>query len=315
MLVAGVVMVLASGWPAGAQAGELPLYTALHTRGAPQLDGILDEACWRNAVRTSPFVVIGGAAAEVATQAMVCWDRDHLYVAYVCAEPLMEDIATRLARQKMNPFDESIELFLNAADDRYSYLQLRVDIMGNRDTHRRNDPANELTGQWSAAVSRRQDHWTVELAVPFALLGVSTPKAARQWSWNANRQRMAHGGPVQWTCWSDTRGGFHSPARFGHMIFTDYRAWLRFHFRGQFDAIEQRMGDLVQRYPQVADSFLRRLQQLDQQQVEFFRQVVEGQSEGEQGRRAVLDRGAELVAAYEQALAEMRLVVLREVLR
>ncbi len=312
---AGLTLVLAVTWASGAaHAGELPFYAAMCTRTAPHVDGMLDDACWQRAEKTAPFVAIGGAAVGVTTQAMACWDSTQLYLAFVCPEPLMADLAERIAQGKVGPFDESVEVFLDAAADQFSYVQLRVGILGNRDTHRRSDPAEELTGRWIGAARRGADRWTVELAVPFALVGAS-PGAGTMFNFNVNRQRLPLAGPVEWTCWSDTKGGFHSPARFGHLVFTDYRAWLRQHFRSRLAAEEQRMGDLVLRFPQVAGQLHAELQRLDQEQGQFLGRVAAGEFKGERDCRTLFDEGETLVEAYERSLDEMRLVVIRDVLR
>ena len=150
--------------------------------------------------------------------------------------------------------------------------------------------------------------------MPFAMLE-SEPGVTTLWSFNVNRQRLAHGGPVQWTCWSDTKGGFHSPSRFGCLVFTEYRAWLRFHFRGRIDGEEQRMGRLALRFPEVGDQLLAELKRLDQEQAAFFERLSARQFRGEQDCRALFDQGTALVNRYGQSLGEMRLTVLRDVLR
>lgn len=314
-LIAGLTSATSGWWASATPADDLPFYAALHTRQAPTVDGGLDEACWQTAEMTRPFVAIGGAAVDVATQALACWDREHLYVAFICPEPRMKDLEDRIARADVGRFDESVELFLDAAGDRYSYVQLRVDILGNRDTHRRADLGDSLTPQWAGAVQRGVDAWTVEIAVPFAMLEAAQPGPATLWNWNVNRQRLAHGGPVQWTCWSDTKGGFHSPDRFGRLIFSDFRAWLRFHIRAQVEAVEAEMGDLVSRYPQAADSFLRQIEHLDRLQSEFLEALPEGRVELDSHRAAAYARGLILEASFSAALDEMRLTVLRDVLR
>lgn len=314
-LIVGLAAVLVGGVSARvSRAGDLPFYAALRTRSSPRVDGVLDDACWQNAEKTAPFVAIGGKAADVQTGSMACWDSGNLYIAFVCPEPRMEDLEARIARGDVDLFEESIEIFVNPSYDRYTYLQLRVDVLGNRDVHRRNDLTRDLDDRWTAAAARGQDQWTVEAAMPFAILG-SEPGVATLWSFNVNRQRLAHGGPVQWTCWSDTKGGFHSPSRFGCLVFAEYRAWLRFHFRREIDAQEQRMGELTLRFPQVGGELLTELQRLDQAQAGFFELVSTGESKGEQDCRTLFDHGAALLGTYEQSLAEMRLAVLRDVLR
>jgi cellulose/xylan binding protein with CBM9 domain len=295
-------------------AGDLPFYAALKTRTAPRVDGVLDDACWRNAEKSAPFVALGGKPVEVKTRAVLCWDDKNLYVAFVCPEPCMKDLTDRIARGDVKPLEESVELFVDSTYDRYTYLQLRVGLLGGRQIRSRFNVANDLANRWTAAVHRAKDKWTVELAVPFDVLG-SPPKVTTLWSFNANRQRLAHRGPVQWTCWSDTKKGFHSPSRFGCLVFADYRPWLRFYFRSRIDAQEQRMGDLALRYPQVADKLLSELERLDRDQAKFFHRVSTAGFKGEQDCRALFDQGGALVSTYEQSVADMRVTVLRDVLR
>jgi hypothetical protein len=297
-----------------AHAGDLPFYAALHTRTAPRVDGVLDEPCWQGAEQTRAFVAIGGAAMDVAARALACWDTERLYVALICSEPLMEELERRIARQDIAPFDESIEVFLDPTHDRYTYLQLRVDILGHRDTHRRNDPAPDLNDQWMAATARAADRWTVEMAIPLAMLGPA-PGAMTLFGFNANRQRLAHRGPVQYTCWSDTKGGFHSPARFGHLLFGGYALWLHQYFRGRANAMEHKIADLALRFPQVRDLVIAELEQLDQEQARFLQRVAAGALSGEEGCRGLHGEGLALIDRYEQALAETRLAVMRDVLR
>jgi len=310
-----VLAVTAASLAGGAQAGDLPFYSALYARTAPRIDGVLDEACWRHAEQTAAFTQIGGAPADVPTHAMLCWDAHTLYVAFVCSEPLMSDLEARIARDDVGAFDESVELFLDPTRDRFSYLQLRVDMLGNRDTHQRNDPADELTDRWAGAAQRSTDGWTVEIAVSFSLLSAAPPQGSTLWGCNVNRQRLAHRGPPQWTCWSDTRGGFHSPDRFGCLVFTSYRPWLRQHFRERFAEYERQMGDLVLRYPEVAQTLSTDLQRLDREQAAFLEGVTSADLSREADCRALYDQGLALAEGYEKSLAQMRLTVIRDVLR
>jgi hypothetical protein len=59
-------------------------YTVLRAVGAITVDGKLDEASWKNAVKTGPFKVYDGGAApvELETTAWIVWDDEFLYVGF-----------------------------------------------------------------------------------------------------------------------------------------------------------------------------------------------------------------------------------------
>jgi len=143
----------------------LPFLVAERTTQTPGIDGQLTDACWERAEQTNPFVNIGGSKAPVETYGKLCWDDKNLYVGIVCGEPEMEKVKERLRRSLFNTMEESIEIFIDSDHDQFTYLQFRVGIRGERDTHRGNDLDPRLTSQWLGAAGIEDDSGSCD---PFA---------------------------------------------------------------------------------------------------------------------------------------------------
>ena len=295
-----------------ASGGEFPIYSASRVSEPPSIDGALDDACWVAAEKTAPLVAIGGKAVDVSTTGMLCWDKKTLYIAFVCNEPLMDVLEKRIRQGQVQMFDESIEVFLDADYDRSTYVQLRVGITGGRDSRYGIDLYPEIHERWSAGVRRGKDRWTVEMAVPFELLGDSRPHPDTVWGLNLNRQRLVDAERDKWTCWSDTKGGFHSPARFGWLIFADYTLWLRCHYAVLTGNLMNETADLMMRYPYAGQPLMPELSRLDDAWLAFLQTIAKAAPDTGAKCRELLPRGAEVVNTYKKFLARMRLSVIRE---
>lgn len=219
------------------------VYSASNVLAAPVIDGTLNEVCWQAAAPTAPFVCIGGAAAPVATVGMMCWDATNLYVAFVCDEPSLAALQRGMASGTPRPWEESVELFLDIDRDRFTCTHLRMDILGNRDSRPDGDALDPAMDQrWKGAVALGAGRWTVEMAIPFEVLGGCPSNEGALWGINLNRS-SAHG----WMCWSDTKGAFLSPDRFGDLVFHPYPVFLRSHFAARFRSAQEEIERLDRR--------------------------------------------------------------------
>ncbi|MBI3920744.1 MAG: hypothetical protein HY318_04935 [Armatimonadetes bacterium] len=305
LLVAGLLI---AGHVGNASASDSSLvYSASKVAQPPTIDGKLDEECWQSAEQTGPFVKIGGSNSPVETRGRLCWDEGRLYIALVCGEPRMDTLRERLQRGPVAPTEESIEIFIDSDYDQFTYLQFRVGVQGERDTHRGNDMDDSLTARWRGAAAVNADNWTVEAAIPFALLG-RKPSPRALWGLNLNRQRCLEP-QVLWTCWSDTQGGFHSPSRFGHLVFTGYADWLQNYYGGRAaDTLEELMDLMAKhhlRYDSETRAALERL-------LEDFKRDVTAQNPTTASQCSPLcTSGETLLKQFKDALAGLRLEVIR----
>ncbi len=183
----------ATGLPAAApSAGQAPAAVReFHAPAAvspPAIDGSLDDAAWRAAPWTEPFVDIRGEGwpePRLRTRAKIVWDERFLYVGAELEEPHLW--ATLAERDAILYREHDFEVFLDPDGDGLAYYELEINALGtefdlflDRPYRRKgkadvgwdieglrtavrldgtlNDPADEDTG------------WSVEIAIPWSAL-------------------------------------------------------------------------------------------------------------------------------------------------
>lgn len=211
-------------------------------RATLSLDGNLTEPVWSKAAVISPFVKTDGSGPERDRTAVRLWyDDDALYVGWTIQDP---DIQATLTARDSHFWDEEVaEFFVTpGALDRYFELQWNPlggvfdSIINNRlDEQGRSrgfsgNSGFTAKGMRSAVVLKgtadnsndRDEMWQVEIIIPFADLGTSTPQAKSVWRGNFYRFNRTKGQPPELLGWSPTYSpSFHQPSRFGYLEFGD----------------------------------------------------------------------------------------------
>ena len=163
-------------------------YDAPPAVSPPAIDGSLDDAVWREAPWTEPFVDIRGPDwpdPYFGTRAKIAWDERFLYVGAELEEPHLW--ATLADRDAILYREHDFEVFLDPDGDGLSYYELEINALGTEfdlfldKPYRRkgkadiawdieglrtavrlegtlNDPSDEDTG------------WSVEIAIPWSAL-------------------------------------------------------------------------------------------------------------------------------------------------
>jgi uncharacterized lipoprotein YddW (UPF0748 family) len=196
----------------------LPTIDVPVVKSPPVIDGKLDDAAWQSAGKAQlDFTQLGGEVTQ-HTDMLLAYDAENLYIAFRCAEPKL-DMLRALAQERDGPLfaDDSVEMFF-VFEGEEDYLHFAVNAVGTR--YDAKGYTSSWDPDWKAASGREVNAWTVEVAIPFASLGLS-PKAGESWCANFCRNRM---GPVgssetQNMCWSPTYSSFHTPSRFGKLVF------------------------------------------------------------------------------------------------
>jgi len=195
----------------------LPSAQVSKTSAAITVDGKLDDAAWAGAAKAQLSYTNLGDPAPVTTTALLTYDDKCLYIGFDAAEPQMGRLkATVDKRDGPTFYDDSIEVYVDPTAKRREYYHLSANTLGARFDERVFDPG--WNAQWSTTSVKGTNGWTVEMAIPFASLGASTPTPGAQWALNLTRNRWATGLP-QYLTWAVPYGGFHSPDRFGTITF------------------------------------------------------------------------------------------------
>ena len=195
-----VVGLLAAGCVAPALAEEpvalsatpqgVRVLSPTRTVEAPKMDGVLDDACWKQAQEVTGFrgyANMGHAAygpdyfrtmnldKEVAPQsfAYVCYDDAHLYVGIRCV----------LGEGQGKPNDPA-----SVAGDRLSVM---LDPGHTQSAYREFDAKSYGPAQGGAGkLHVGEGFYSVEMAVPFHTLGIA-PEVGATWGINITRQTTA----------------------------------------------------------------------------------------------------------------------------
>ncbi|MDD2709275.1 MAG: sugar-binding protein [Verrucomicrobiae bacterium] len=210
---------LAAALPAGGlkwcQAGKVSI--------PPKIDGVLDDAVWKNAERNGPFVsatYVGSGAAE-ETFFSVLHDENALYFGVECRESRMNELVARHGAQNnksqnLNLWkDDCVEIFIDPKYSRHSYYHFIANSAGARNEES-SEEGKAWSGAWEVRGGRGEKAWFVEAAIPFSTLKI-------KWSdgmllgMNVNRAHYA-GGSVEFSSWSDTGASFHQPDKFGQLL-------------------------------------------------------------------------------------------------
>ena len=181
------------------------------------IDGSPDEEMWRGSAITDQFFLYGGVGVPKAkTTAQLLYDDTYLYVAYTCEE-----------RDRRKPLiiggpaynDDEVEVLLDINCDRKTWQQVIVNAANSKLEYA--STGSVVIGAKTAVQVNEGDSWMVEMAIPFAGLGVKPPAPGDTWRLSLCRHRPAGKNfNTELIVWAALKnGGFLDVENFGTMIF------------------------------------------------------------------------------------------------
>jgi hypothetical protein len=229
------VIALTTAWLAmpqailAAPAGRPPLepepraYRASRTVEVMQIDGRATEQTWQRAPRDDRFVERSpevGGTPPVRTTLQVAYDDDFLYVLLDCESEPGDVIVRTLRRDNSGIFsDDTVYVKIDAAHNHRDAVSLGVNAEGAQiDALGLGDGAQFLTewdAVWTAETERRDDGYTVEYKIPFAILG---SKSAREQTigLNISRDHPSRNATYDWRIFVPPRSPM-AASQFGHL--------------------------------------------------------------------------------------------------
>ena len=198
--------------------------SAYRRTGEIRIDGVLDEADWRNADAVSDFQVKPGERAGVQSYVRVVYDQDTLYVAVEAMEPTPERILAPIqAPDALHGLGDRLEVFYNYPDMADRAYHLCINSKGACVAARQNSTSDRETFKTAAKIATKvgKDRWTLELAIPCSEIGQNCFDGA-SWKLNVARERLVEG-MARTSSSSCCKGHFHGPANFLNVKFTPAR--------------------------------------------------------------------------------------------
>ncbi len=183
----------------------------------PIIDGEIGDAEWQDAAVIPRFVDMqGNSNLTRRTTVRVGQGEDGLLVAFECFDADAGNLRANIRERDGALWtDDCVELFLDPAGKRESYLHFIVNAAGALYDERGGDPS--WSRYWVAEVGRRPGAWCAEVYVPFAALDISVADPPGDtWAANFNRECPTRNGrPQELSGWSPTFGNFGVSSHFG----------------------------------------------------------------------------------------------------
>jgi len=214
---------------------------------SPKIDGMLDDACWKELKPLDKFVLVmyGKGLAIAQTKVYVGHHNSTLYVGVDCLEPHRNQLKKLYAEKKIKPLEESVELFVDSFGNGEVYYQFIVGINGETYDAKKLD--GKWSGLWQTKTSLTDTGYSIEIAVPFKTINAKLEPGAL-WKLNICRTRSC-GDEKELSTWSDTQGGFHAPNQFGRLVFEDYARFFSTHIEKHSGQASERLDRLFVDYP------------------------------------------------------------------
>ncbi|MDX1503094.1 MAG: DUF5916 domain-containing protein, partial [Thermoanaerobaculia bacterium] len=165
--------------------------------GPIEIDGVLDDPAWREAAEAPvrwEYLPGDATPAPVETEALVTFDREHLYVAFRAHDPEPQKIRANLMdRDSIGTFvqDDHVVFLVDTFNDERRAYQFRVNPLGvqadafNSDVDQTEDWSFDLI--WQSAGRIGADGYVVEIAVPIKQLRF--PRVDGEMTWRMTFER------------------------------------------------------------------------------------------------------------------------------
>ena len=217
---------------AAADTRELAFQVALPTKAAPKVDGVLDDACWKDAPVHSDYYQYmcpdPRRVTNTKTDCMIVYDAKGVYTGI----RNWEDHPEKLIQKTTKDFqldiwrDDCGEIYFDPEAAGIGFYKFVVNSLGKYDTVWRMDTAN-MSEDWTTAgvacaAKVTKDRWEVELFVPWsAFHDRPAPKAGDVWTFCHSRFRWGAVGGWAGLSSSAPGGSGVSPNKFGYLYFSD----------------------------------------------------------------------------------------------
>ena len=187
---------------------ETPQVTLVRTEDAPEIDGVLDDTIWQDAVLLSELIQVEpteGAAPSERTEVRLLYSADSLYISVRCfdAEPHLI-VANEMKRDAVLRDEDHIGLILDTFHDKRNAYFFEINPNGSRGDgliENNGKMSKEWDGIWYGASQIDGQGWTAEMAIPFKT--ISFDPSSNSWGFNISRsirrrrERLRWASPVQ----------------------------------------------------------------------------------------------------------------------
>jgi hypothetical protein len=176
-------------------------------KAAIHLDGILDEEDWQTATVASGFYLNfpnDSLPPQFQTEVRVTFNEHFFYVSFVCYDDQRPNVVQSLRRDINWSLNDNVGLYLDPFNDFTNGFFFTITPMGVQSegilSQGGADPERSFNGNWDnkwySAVSRHDDRWIAELAIPFKSFRYNQNE--REWNITFVRQDLKRNQVSSW---------------------------------------------------------------------------------------------------------------------
>lgn len=174
----------------------------------PNIDGKLDEECWKETAIFTNFYSNKGGKSKNQTVVLLTYDEKNLYIGAICTEEMIEKIK-----------GDKLNILISPNLDNKFY-KIEIDTSGksrfykisNGDKEEINSPINS-----SISVDTDKKAWFMEMSLPLNSLSIDKIKDKEKWRLNIIRFRFKVDGDISF--WSGNFSNADTPNGFGEIQF------------------------------------------------------------------------------------------------
>ena len=175
---------------AGASTEDLPRYTVTKAVSQIEVDAVLDEAAWQDALTLElPFEIDPGenTPSPVRTEFLITYDDNNLYIAFRAYDPEPSKIRAHVTDRDTPWQDDFVGIMFDPFNDERRGFELFVNPMGVQMDLSRNEVGNgdqedhTWDAIWESAGKIDHDGYIVEMGVPFSSLRFPRTDGPQTW--------------------------------------------------------------------------------------------------------------------------------------
>jgi hypothetical protein len=195
------------------------------------VDGVIDEAVWKETPEVSDFIQFQprrGELAQFRTVVKIAYDESYVYFGFLCYDSQLDDIAARLAKRDsdLRP-DDSIYVFLDTFNDKQSCYFFGTNLLGTQwdgrftDNGRTSD--DTWDGIWKSAAQKTDFGWSAEIAISLTSIKYE-PGENKTWGLSLGR-----GVPriLEYSFWTGPLESTQKVSQFGELTGLELAAMLK----------------------------------------------------------------------------------------
>ena len=203
--------------------------------GEIAIDGVLDEADWKNADALGDFRPGGMTACKdpkrkvAPSSVRAVYDQENLYVSVECIEPDVKGIVAAKtlpeSGERWKALGDHVEIFYNYPDMADKYYHVCVNPHGAvLSAIQLSGSQRDMSFRTQAKIATKimDDRWVLEMAIPTSEIGMKCFDGAT-WKLNVGRSRRVKSLPEHESS-SCCNGAFHGAANFVNIKFVPSRA-------------------------------------------------------------------------------------------